>query len=74
VERASEQTLYALRDENGVYDERFGFPFIVCATGKSALEMLELLRARLHNEREQELALAAAEQRKITRLRLEKLA
>jgi len=54
------------------YEERFGHIFIVCATGKSAEEMLALLRARLDNDPETELRAAAEEQRKITRLRLEK--
>ncbi|MEM8997428.1 MAG: 2-oxo-4-hydroxy-4-carboxy-5-ureidoimidazoline decarboxylase, partial [Acidobacteriota bacterium] len=53
-------------------DGRFGYLFIVCATGKSAGEMLELLESRLGNTPERELPLAAAEQRKITRLRLAK--
>jgi OHCU decarboxylase len=54
------------------YEERFGHIFIVCATGKSAEEMLALLRARRDNDAETELRAAAEEQRKITRLRLEK--
>jgi 2-oxo-4-hydroxy-4-carboxy-5-ureidoimidazoline decarboxylase len=71
---ADERTLLALRDENQAYLARFGFIFIVCATGKSASEMLELLRARMNNEPAFELAIAAREQGKITKLRLEKLA
>jgi hydroxyisourate hydrolase len=59
---------------NRIYEELFGYIFIVCATGKSAEEMLALLRARLENDPETELGIAAEEQRKITRLRLEKLA
>jgi 2-oxo-4-hydroxy-4-carboxy-5-ureidoimidazoline decarboxylase len=70
---ASEETLLALRAGNRAYRERFGYSFIVCATGKSALEMLGLLEQRLPNPAETELGLAAAEQAKITRLRLEKL-
>jgi 2-oxo-4-hydroxy-4-carboxy-5-ureidoimidazoline decarboxylase len=70
---ADEPTLLALRDENRAYFERFGFIFIVCASGKSARELLALLRDRLRNERARELTIAAAEQAKITRLRLEKL-
>ena len=65
------------RDElaaaNREYERRFGFIFIVCATGKSAEEMLALLRARLGNDPARELRVAAEEQRKITRLRLQKL-
>ncbi|MEC8897924.1 MAG: 2-oxo-4-hydroxy-4-carboxy-5-ureidoimidazoline decarboxylase, partial [Pseudomonadota bacterium] len=49
------------------------FIFIVCATGKSAPEMLELLEQRLCNTRAEELQNAAQEQAKITELRLEKL-
>lgn len=71
--QASQQTLLALRRQNQAYRERFGFSFIVCATGKSALEMLDLLERRLPHARERELEIAAAEQAKITRLRLEKL-
>jgi OHCU decarboxylase len=55
------------------YEARFGHIFIVCATGKTAAEMLSMLRARLGNDPEAELLTAAEEQRKITRLRLEKL-
>lgn len=64
----------ALAAANRAYAARFGYIFIVCATGKTADEMLRLLRARLDNTPADELALAAAEQAKITRLRLEKLA
>jgi 2-oxo-4-hydroxy-4-carboxy-5-ureidoimidazoline decarboxylase len=70
VSGADEATLRALRDGNQAYRERFGYIFIVCATGKSAEQMLALLRERLHHAPEQELAIAAAEQAKITRLRL----
>jgi 2-oxo-4-hydroxy-4-carboxy-5-ureidoimidazoline decarboxylase len=71
--QASVATLAALRAQNRAYRKRFGFSFIVCATGKSAPEMLARLEQRLPNERAAELAIAAAEQTKITRLRLEKL-
>jgi 2-oxo-4-hydroxy-4-carboxy-5-ureidoimidazoline decarboxylase len=73
VGRASESTLTALHDRNLRYEEKFGHIFIVCASGKSAAEMLALLEARLGNDPEAELAIAAAEQAKITKLRLEKL-
>jgi 2-oxo-4-hydroxy-4-carboxy-5-ureidoimidazoline decarboxylase len=73
VRAADEATLLALRDGNVEYESRFGHIFVVCATGKSAAEMLALLRARIGNDAEAELAIAAAEQAKITRLRLEKL-
>jgi len=70
---ASEATLRALAEGNRSYEERFGYIFIVCATGKSADQMLALLRARISNDPERELAIAAEEQMKITRLRLDKL-
>lgn len=70
---ADELTLEALAQRNQEYEEKFGFIFIVCATGKSAREMLALLNARLPNLQEAELKLAAEEQKKITKLRLEKL-
>ena len=70
---ASEEVLEALAEGNRAYEARFGYIFIVCATGKTAAEMLALLRARLPNDPETELRIAAEEQRKITRLRLEKL-
>ena len=73
VAAASEETLEALSRGNEDYERRFGHIFIVCASGKSAEEMLALLRARLPHEPAEELAVAAAEQAKITRLRLEKL-
>jgi 2-oxo-4-hydroxy-4-carboxy--5-ureidoimidazoline (OHCU) decarboxylase len=55
------------------YEQKFGFIYIVCATGKSAEEMLAILRDRLSNNRDEELRNAAAEQTKITALRLNKL-
>ena len=70
---AEAATLEALAAANHAYRERFGHIFIVCAAGKSADEMLALCRQRLANDPEHELAVAAEEQRKITRLRLEKL-
>ena len=71
---ASAETLEALRDANARYRARFGYGFIVCASGKSASEMLATLQARLQHAAEAELRVAAAEQAKITRIRLEKLA
>lgn len=70
---APEATLVALAEGNRTYEARFGYIFVVCATARGADEMLALLRARLGNEPAAELAVAAGEQRKITRLRLEKL-
>jgi 2-oxo-4-hydroxy-4-carboxy-5-ureidoimidazoline decarboxylase len=72
VNEASMDVIEALAHGNSDYQARFGFIFIVCATGKSAGEMLALLQARLPNSREQELTNAAEEQRKIFQLRLEK--
>jgi len=70
---ASEAVLVALQRQNRAYRERFGHAFIVCATGKSAETMLALLEQRIENSAAEELRVAAAEQAKITRLRLEKL-
>jgi OHCU decarboxylase len=63
----------ALAEGNRAYEARFGFIYIVCASGKSADEMLTLLQSRLRNDAETEIRAAAEEQRKITRIRLEKL-
>jgi 2-oxo-4-hydroxy-4-carboxy-5-ureidoimidazoline decarboxylase len=62
----------ALVDANREYERRFDRVFIVCATGKSAPEILEILRRRLHNDDVTELREAAEEQRKITNIRLKK--
>jgi 2-oxo-4-hydroxy-4-carboxy-5-ureidoimidazoline decarboxylase len=70
---ASEEVLDALARGNRDYEARFGHIFIVCATGKGAEEMLGLLRQRLSNEPEVEARIAAAEQARITRIRLERL-
>lgn len=70
---ASEDTLAALRDGNVRYEARFGHIFVVCATGRTAAEMLALLEARMPNDPEVEIRVAAAEQGKITRIRLAKL-
>lgn len=73
VKQASSQTLEKLAEGNKQYEERFGYIFIVCATGKSADEMLNMLQSRLQNSAAEEIKIAAAEQAKITRIRLEKL-
>lgn len=73
VGTASQQVLEALAEGNRQYEEKFGYIFIVCATGKSAEEMLGMLQVRLRNTPEEELEIAAEEQNKITKLRLEKL-
>jgi OHCU decarboxylase len=70
---ASERVRDALARGNRAYEERFGHIYVVCASGRSAEEMLLLLEERLGNDPDAELAVAAAEHRKITRLRLEKL-
>jgi OHCU decarboxylase len=71
---ASETTLNELARLNREYFDKFGFIFIVFATGKSAEEMLAILKGRIGNSRDGELCNAAGEQMKITNLRLEKLA
>ena len=58
---------------NTQYEQRFGFVFLICATGKQAGEMLEQMEKRMNNEPAAELRVAAGEQAKITRLRLDKL-
>ncbi|GAB3636948.1 2-oxo-4-hydroxy-4-carboxy-5-ureidoimidazoline decarboxylase [Hymenobacter arcticus] len=73
VKQAPQATLEALAAGNDTYEQKFSYIFIVCATGKSAAEMLALLQARLPNEDSQEIKIAMSEQAKITRLRLEKL-
>jgi 2-oxo-4-hydroxy-4-carboxy-5-ureidoimidazoline decarboxylase len=70
---APDEVLEALALENRAYEQRFGHIFIVCATGKSAAEMLALLRERQGNDPATGLRVAAREQAKITRLRLQKL-
>jgi len=70
VNSASDDVLAALAADNRAYEEKFGFIFIVCATGKSAEEMLQVLRARLPNQPDMEIRMAAEEQAKITELRL----
>ncbi len=73
VAGAADETRRRLADANREYQARFGYIFIVCATGKTAGEMLSLLEARLRHDAAEELRIAAEEQRKITRLRLNKL-
>jgi OHCU decarboxylase len=70
---AGHETMRRLADANRDYEARFGYIFIVCATGKTADQMLSLLEARLRHDAAGELLIAAEEQRKITRLRLRKL-
>lgn len=70
---ASEETLQALAQGNSDYENKFGFIFIICATGKSAGEMLAALQARIGNDAQTELLNAAEQQKQITHLRLRKL-
>jgi 2-oxo-4-hydroxy-4-carboxy-5-ureidoimidazoline decarboxylase len=73
IQTATPEVLEALAEGNRKYKERFGYIFIVCATGKSASEMLVLLQERLLNDPQTEINIAADEQNKITKLRIEKL-
>ncbi|MGH9361816.1 MAG: 2-oxo-4-hydroxy-4-carboxy-5-ureidoimidazoline decarboxylase [Thermoanaerobaculia bacterium] len=70
---ADRETLARLAEANRAYAERFGWTFVVCATGRSAGEMLAAFERRIGNDPEAELAVAAAEQRTISRIRLGKL-
>jgi len=72
VATADEALKMALKWGNREYEQKFGRIFIVCATGKSASEILEILRRRLHNDEATELQLAAEEQRQIMHIRLRK--
>ena len=73
VSGAGQAILDALAEANRAYEARYGFTYIVCATGRSADEMLAIARERLGADRATEIARAADEQRKITALRLERL-
>lgn len=59
-------------EANHAYERKFGHIFIVCATGKSAAEILAILRRRMHNDADTEIHEAAEQQRQITQLRLKK--
>ena len=73
TQRTAAEVTARLTEANRAYRQRFGYIFIVCATGKTAEEMLAILERRLQNDASAELTIAAEEQRRITRLRLEKL-
>ena len=73
MQAAATDTLARLARGNREYEAKFGFIFIVCASGKSSDEMLAILNDRLKSDLQTELRVAAKEQQKITRLRLEKL-
>jgi OHCU decarboxylase len=73
VMAAADETLTDLAGENRRYEDRFGHIFLFSAAGHTAAEVLAALRRRMHNDPSQEIAVAAEEQRKITRLRLESM-
>jgi len=73
MSQAAAATAQEMARLNSEYESKFGFIFIVCATGKSADEMLHILQNRINNARDEEIRIAAAEQAKITHLRLDKL-
>jgi 2-oxo-4-hydroxy-4-carboxy-5-ureidoimidazoline decarboxylase len=73
VNDASIETLTELAKLNDEYEKKFGYIFIVCASGKSADEMLHIIKERIKNNSETEIKIAMEEQNKITKLRLEKL-
>jgi len=68
----ADKTRAELTEGNALYEERYGFTYIVCATGKSAEEMLAILKRRLNSDRASELREAAEQQRQITQIRLGK--
>lgn len=72
VSTAGDTLKMALAEGNRVYEERFHRIFIVCATGKTPAELLEILRRRLRNDEATEFQEAAEQQRQIAQLRLKK--
>ncbi|MCG8460163.1 MAG: 2-oxo-4-hydroxy-4-carboxy-5-ureidoimidazoline decarboxylase [Holophagales bacterium] len=73
MDGASEGLLVRLEEGNRRYEEKFGHVFLICATGLDAERMLHFLERRLPNDAETELGVAAAEERRIVRIRMEKL-
>lgn len=73
VAETNHQTIEALAEQNDKYESKFGYIFIVSATGKSAEEMLQLIMLRMEHDADTELAIAMGEQHKITNIRLAKL-
>ncbi len=73
VSRAREDVRGQLDRVNQEYEAHFGYIYIVCATGKTAKEMLAIARARMANDPAVEIRVAAEEQRKILQLRLDRL-
>jgi len=73
MSQAGDELKAAMAQANREYEARFGWIYLVCATGRTAEEMLNFARRRMSNPPDEELKVAAAEQDRITRLRLEKL-
>ena len=73
ITTADEETIHQLAFLNNRYETKFSFIFIVCATGKSAKEILQLIKDRVENSVEEELNIAMGEQQKITIIRLQKI-
>ncbi len=73
VRHGSHEAAVELREANREYEERFGYIFLVCATGKTADQILKVLRERMTHEPGAELRVAAEQQRQITHLRLKRL-
>lgn len=73
VSNAAAESVRLLAELNREYEKKFGYIYIVCATGKSSAEMLADLQERLANDAETELLIAAREQSRITKIRLRKL-
>jgi allantoicase len=73
AQQAQPETLSEMAEANSRYQAKFGYIFLICATGKTADEILASLRERMSHDGKTEIHVAAEEQRKITRLRLEKL-
>ena len=73
VHAATRATRDALAEENRRYEARFGHVFLISASGRTAGEILAALRQRMSNDPSAEIEVAAAEHRKITRLRLERM-
>ncbi|MEO6693665.1 MAG: 2-oxo-4-hydroxy-4-carboxy-5-ureidoimidazoline decarboxylase [Ignavibacteria bacterium] len=74
INDASVNCLEELIKHNEEYERKFGYIFIVCATGKTADEMLSMIKSRIKNNPQDEISIAMEEQNKITKLRLDKLA
>lgn len=73
TDHADRETMARLADANRAYEDRFGFTYIVYASGKTTTEMLDIALTRLANTREEEMMNAAGEQRKITATRLRRM-